>query len=262
MAIFKNLKRIVIKIGTSTLTHETGRTNIRRMSSLVRVFSDFKNSGLEVIIVSSGAIAVGAGRLGLDGYPESTKERQAAAAVGQTELMFMYDKLFGEYGHPVGQILLNRSDVEDPVRKENLINTFEQLLKYKTVPIVNENDSIAVEELVFGDNDNLSAIVAKLVEADALIIITDIDGLYENDPKIYPDARIIPEVSEITDKIREIAGGRGSTRGTGGMITKIAAADLAVSSGISTIILNGDSPSNLYKILDGRQVGTMFTAKK
>lgn len=261
MSTLKNAKRIVVKIGTSTLTYETGKTNIRRMAKLASVLSDLQNSGREIILVSSGAIGVGVGRLGLRERPTTTKGRQALAAVGQCELMFLYDKLFGEYGHTVAQLLLTKSDVDDEVRRENLINTFDQLLEYGVIPVVNENDSVAVDEIVFGDNDSLSAIVAKLVGADALIMLTDIDGLYEKDPHIDPEARLIPVVHKIDESIRSLAGGRGSTRGTGGMITKLHAAEIANEVGINAVIMNGSDPAEIYKLVDGRQVGTVFVAE-
>ncbi len=262
MSTIKDAKRLVVKIGTSTLTYETGKTNIRRMAKLASVLSDLQNAGKEIILVSSGAIGVGVGRLGLKERPVTTKGRQALAAVGQCELMFLYDKLFSEYGHTVAQLLLTKDDVDDPIRRENLTNTFDQLLEYGVIPVVNENDSVAVEEIVFGDNDSLSAFVACLVNADALVMLTDIDGLYEKDPRVDPEARLIPVVHKIDDTIRALAGGRGSTRGTGGMITKIYAAELANGAGIPAVIMNGSDPTDLYKLVDGRQVGTIFVAEE
>ena len=201
--------------------------------------------------MTSGAIGVGVGKLGLRERPDDTPGRQAAATVGQCELMFMYDKLFGEYGHTVGQLLITRGDIENDCRKTNLVNTFEKLFAYGAIPIVNENDSVAVEEIVFGDNDSLSAIVARLVHADALIILSDIDGLYDSDPHKDADARLIPVVD-----------GSGTQRGTGGMVTKLHAAELATEAGIDTIVMNGDAPQDLYKILEGRQIGTFFKARR
>ena len=262
MAILKDVKRLVVKVGTSTLTYETGKTNIRRMHKLVSVLSDIVNSGVMVTLVTSGAIGVGVGKLGLAARPEDTPGRQAAAAVGQCELMFMYDKLFGEYGHTVAQLLMTKSDVENAERRENLSNAFEKLLEYGAVPVVNENDSVAVEEIVYGDNDNLSAIVAKLIRADALIILTDTDGLYDADPTENEDARLIPEVREITDELFRVAGGRGSRFSTGGMVTKLHAAAIATAAGIDVIVMNGASPEAIYKALDGKQVGTFFVGKK
>ena len=262
MAILNNANRIVIKVGTSTLTYQNGKTNIRRMAKLTSVISDLKNSGKEIILVTSGAISVGSGKLGLKKRPEDTKGRQAAASVGQCELMFMYDKFFSEYGHIIGQLLLTRSDVDDPERKAHLINTFEQLLAFGAIPIVNENDSVSVDEILFGDNDSLSATVAVLVNADALIILTDIDGLYDHDPRVDGDAKLIPVVEEINDNIRKLAGGAGSSRGTGGMVTKLIAAEIAVNAGIDTIIMNGSNPTDLYKAIDGHQIGTFFKARR
>lgn len=262
MATLSNANRIVVKVGTSTLTYSTGKTNIRRMAKLVSVLSDLKNAGREIVLVSSGAIAVGVGKLGLKQPPQDTRGRQAAASVGQTELMFLYDKLFSEYGHVVGQMLLTRGDVDDPDRRQHLINTFEQLLCFDAIPIINENDSVAVEEIVFGDNDSLSAVVAKLVHADALVILTDTDGLYEGDPRENPEAMLIPLVRDITPELKKLAGGSGTQRGTGGMVTKLIAAEIAVEAGIDTVILNGENPTDLYKLLDGRQIGTWFVKKQ
>ncbi|NMP38102.1 MAG: glutamate 5-kinase [Clostridiales bacterium] len=257
----KNAKRIVVKVGTSTLTHATGKTNIKRMQQLVCTLSDLANAGLEIALVTSGAIGVGVGKLGLKARPKDTPGRQAAACVGQCELMFMYDKLFGEYGHTVGQLLITKSDIDNADRRENLINAFDRLFSYGAIPIINENDSVAVEEIVYGDNDNLSAHVAKLIGADALIILTDTDGLFDKDPSLE-DARLIPVVDEITDDILALAGGSSTSRGTGGMVTKLLAAQYATAAGISTVVMNGEAPDEIYRLLDGRQVGTFFAAKK
>ena len=259
---FKNAQRIVVKVGTSTLTYETGRVNIRRMKKLVEVLSDLKNSGKQITLVTSGAIGVGVGKLGLSEKPKDTPGRQAAATVGQCELMFMYDKLFSEYGHTTGQLLVTKDDIDDSERKNNLINCFNKLLEYGAIPIVNENDAVAVEEIVFGDNDNLSAIVAKLISADGLIILTDIDGLFSANPKTDSDAVLIPVVNEITPEIEKLAGGSGSSRGTGGMITKLHAAKTAGGAGIPTVIINGTNPDDIYRVLEGRQTGTLFRAAK
>lgn len=261
MATLKDVKRIVIKVGTSTLTHSTGKTNIRRMKALVAVISDIVNSGIEVALVTSGAIGVGVGKLGLKDRPTDTAGKQAAATVGQCELMFMYDKMFGEYGHKVGQFLVTKRDVDNLESRDNLINAFERTLEFGAIPVINENDVVAVEEIVYGDNDNLSAIVAKLIKADALFILTDIDGLYDANPNENEYARIIPVVEEITEGLFELAGGKGSKFGTGGMITKLQAAQIATEAGIDTVIMNGGDPENLYKILEGHQVGTFFVAK-
>lgn len=262
MAVLKNVKRIVVKVGTSTLTYSTGKTNIRRMHKLVSVLSDIVNSGIEVALVTSGAIGVGVGKLGLKEKPADTAGKQAAATIGQCELMFMYDKLFGEYGHTVGQLLITKSDVENDERRQNLVNTFNKLFEFGAIPVINENDSVAVEEIVYGDNDSLSAIVAKLVNADALIILSDIDGLYDANPNENEDAKLIPVVTEINEDLYAIAGGKGSTLGTGGMVTKLHAAEITMGVGIDTIVMNGENPTEIYKALDGKQVGTFFKGKE
>ncbi len=251
-------KRIVFKVGTSTLTYSTGKSNIRRMAKLVAVLSDLHNSGLEIVLVTSGAIGIGVGKLGLKERPADTPGRQAAATVGQCELMFMYDKLFGEYGQTVGQLLITRSDIENLERRTNLINTFEKLFEYGAIPVINENDSVAVEEIVYGDNDNLSANVAKLIKADALVILTDIDGLFSANPHEDESAVLIPCVEKITQEIFDLAAPSSSSLGTGGMITKLQAAKLATESGIDTAVINGTDPDDIYKLLDGRQIGTFF----
>ena len=252
-------ERIVIKVGTSTLTYATGKANIRRMQTLVRTLADLHNSGCEIALVTSGAIGVGVGKLGLKSRPETTPERQAAACIGQCELMFMYDKFFGELGCTVGQLLITKSDIENNERRINLINAFEHIFKYGAIPIINENDSVAVDEIVYGDNDSLSAIVASLIRADALVILSDIDGLFDDNPNENPDARLIPVVEEINDEIEALCGGAGSDRGTGGMITKIHAAKIARAAGIPTVIMNGTAPQDIYKLIDGHSVGTIFT---
>ncbi len=262
MNTVKNAKRIVIKVGTSTLTYDTGKANIRRMAKLAQVISDLRNSGLEIALVSSGAIGVGVGKLGLRERPHDTPGRQAAATVGQCELMFMYDKLFGEYGTTVGQLLVTRSDFESEERSTNLTNAFDKLFEYGALPILNENDSVAVEEIVFGDNDNLSAHVAALIKADLLIILSDIDGLFTANPREDENAVLIPVVNGITDDILALAGSTGSSRGTGGMITKLHAAQLANNAGIDTVIMNGEDPEDIYKLLDGRLIGTLFKAER
>ena len=255
-------KRIVVKVGTSTLTYDNGQINIRRMSKLVRVLSDLKNSGIEVVLVTSAAVAVGVSKLRLPSRPSDIMGRQAAASVGQSELMFMYDKLFDEYHHTIAQLLITRGDVEVDDRRNNLINTFNKLFEFNAIPIINENDSVCTEELVIGDNDTLSAIVARLVKADTLIMLTDIDGLYSSDPRHDSSATLIPVVEEISDYITSIAGSNGTTRGTGGMMTKISAAKISTSAGIDTYICNGEDPENVYKILDGESIGTCFKAAR
>lgn len=248
--------RIVVKVGTSTLAHKTGLMNIQRMERLVKVLADLKNSGKEIILVSSGAIGVGVGKMGLKEKPTDTPAKQACAAIGQCELMYCYDKYFSEYNHSVAQVLLTRDIIDSPERKKNVINTFQNLLHYGVVPVVNENDTVAVEEIVFGDNDTLSAIVGSLVGADLLIILSDIDGVYDQNPRVNPNAKLIPHIPEITDSIRALAGDHGTSLGTGGMVTKITAAQIGLNAGFPTVILNGSRPENLYDLLEGKQVGT------
>ena len=259
---FAGAKRIVFKVGTSTLTHDTGKLNLRRMRGLARVLSDLKNAGREIVLVSSGAIGVGVGKLKLERRPHDIGGRQACAAVGQCELMYIYDKLFSEYGHVTAQVLLTRDCVDDRLRRMNIQNAFERLLDMGALPIINENDTVAVEEIVFGDNDTLSALVAREVRADALIILTDIDGLHERNPREDPTAPLIHVVEAITSHTREIAGGTGSSRGTGGMITKIEAADIATRQGITTAIIDGSDPEDIYRLLDGEEIGTVFLAHR
>ena len=258
----ENIRRAVVKVGTSTLTYETGKVNIRRMEKLARVLSDLMNSGIQIALVSSGAIGIGVGKLGLSERPSDTPGRQAAATVGQCELMFMYDKLFGEYGITVGQLLITRSDFEIEERNTTIHNAFRKLFEYGAMPVINENDCVGVEEIVFGDNDNLSAHVAKLIDADLLIILSDIDGLYTSNPREDDSAVFIPVIEEITDEILEYAGSTGSLRGTGGMITKLNAAKVAGEHGINTVLMNGANPEDIYRVLEGRQAGTLIKAKK
>lgn len=262
MTVLHNVKRIVIKVGTSTLIHPTGKVNIRKMERLVSVIADIVNSGIEVALVTSGAIGVGVGKLGFKERPTDTPGRQAIATVGQCELMFLYDKIFGEYGHTIGQLLITKGDVENEQCAKNLINTFKKLFEYKAVPVVNENDSVAIEEIVYGDNDTLSAVVAKLIGADALIIVTDIDGLYDSDPSKNKDAKLIPVVWDITNNIYDAAGENGTKFSTGGMMTKLEAARIAMDGGIDTVIINGDDMDNIYRAIDGEEVGTFFAANK
>ncbi len=264
MSNIKNAKRIVIKVGTSTLTHESGKPNIRCIDMLCRVISDLCNNGKEIVLVTSGAIGIGVGKMNLPERPTNVAGRQAMAAVGQCELMFMYDKFFSEYGKSVAQILLTRYDVENEHHKQHIIECMSALLEMSIIPIVNENDTVAIDELEgknIGDNDNLSAIVAKLIDADALIMMTDIDGLYDRNPREDDAAVQIPVVLEINDSLREMAGGSGSQRGTGGMITKLEAAEYACNAGIDTYIINGD-PNNLYTLADGNVTGTHFVPKR
>lgn len=256
-------KRIVIKVGTSTLTHKTGRLNIRRMEKLVKVISDIQNSGRQVTLVSSGAIGLGMGKMGMQNRPTETPLKQACAAVGQCELMYIYDKLFGNYNITVAQILLTKYILDTP-RKNNVVNTFEQLFARGVIPVVNENDTVAIDELEleFGENDTLAAHVAQFSNSDMLIILSDIDGFYDANPKIDPNAKLISMVTEINDDIRKLAGDAVSGLGTGGMITKINAAEMAMNAGIDMAILNGRNPDILYDLFDGKQVGTIFTANK
>lgn len=257
----KPVKRIVVKVGTSTLTYETGKTNIRRMIKLCSVLADLHNAGLDVVLVTSGAIGVGVGKLGLSEKPQDIPGRQAAACVGQTELMFMYDKFFSEYGQKIGQLLVTKSDFEQPERRENLSNAFQKLFEYGAIPVVNENDSVATEEIVYGDNDSLSAIVAVLTNADLLVILTDIDGLFDANPNEDPDARLIPVVETITPEIEALCGGAGTSRGTGGMLTKVHAAKTATAAGIPVVVMNGSAPQDLYRVIDGHRIGTLFLGK-
>ena len=253
--------RIVIKVGTSTLAHATGRLNIRRVELLCKVMSDLKNAGHEVILVSSGAIGMGVGKLSLAARPTDMATKQAAAAVGQCELMYTYDKLFSEYHHTVAQILLTGADLRDNERRENFHRTLFRLLELGALPIINENDTVATDEISIGDNDSLGAIVAVNADADLLILLSDIDGLYDADPHKHADARLIPVVETITDDILALAGGAGSGLGTGGMATKLHAAQLTVEAGIDMVIANGADPEILYRITDGEPVGTRFVGK-
>lgn len=253
--------RIVIKIGTSTLTHASGHLHIRHVESLCKVISDLKNAGHELILVSSGAIGMGVGKLGLSGRPQDMPTKQACAAVGQCELMYFYDKLFTEYNHTIGQILITGSDLEHPQRSENFQSTIERLLALRVIPILNENDTVATEEIAVGDNDTLAAIVATAVSADLLILLSDIDGLYTADPRKDPHAMLIPHVWEITDVILAKGGDAGSGLGTGGMRTKLSAAKLCVENHTDMVIANGSEPAVLYDIAEGKPVGTKFHKK-
>lgn len=253
--------RIVVKVGTSTLAHATGRLNIRHVEELVKVLSDLKNAGHEMILVSSGAIGMGVGKLNLPGRPADMPTKQAAAAVGQCELMYTYDKLFSQYNHTVAQILLTGEDVDHQDRRQNFENTMARLLELGALPIINENDTIATEEIKVGDNDTLGAIVACSVKADLLVLLSDIEGLYTADPRKNPDARLIPVVEEVTADIEALAGGVGSSLGTGGMATKLRAAKLVTAVGCDMVITNGEHPDRLYDIAEGKDVGTRFLAR-
>lgn len=253
--------KIVIKIGTSTLAYPSGHLNIRRVEELCKVISDIKNAGNQVIVVSSGAIAMGVGKLGLQERPKDIPTKQAAAAVGQCELMYIYDKLFGEYNQTVAQLLITGEDVENEIRHNNFSNTLCRLMELGSIPIINENDTVATKEIVIGDNDTLAAIVAQSVKADKLILLSDIDGLYTADPHKNPNAKLISVAQEIDEKLLSLAGGSGSNLGTGGMVTKLEAAKICLSCGCDMIITNGNNPTNLYDVVDGKSVGTTFTRK-
>lgn len=256
--------RIVVKVGTSTLTNENGKSNLRAFEKLALTLSDVQNMGYDVILVSSGAIAVGTNKMRLTKRPETLREKQAAAAVGQSSIMFFYDKFFADYNKTVAQILLNAEDIKQEEKKENLTNTFDTLLSMGIIPIVNENDSVSYTEIesterLFGDNDMLSAVVSVLCGASKLVIFSDIDGFYDKDPRLYVDAKLIERVDAITEETYALAGGAGSRRGTGGMKTKLQAASLATAQGIDTVITNGKNIDALYDVVEGRLVGTLFT---
>lgn len=260
-------KCIAVKIGTSSLTYPEGTLNLKNMDKIAQVISDMKHRGFNIILISSGAIAVGVNKLSLKERPEDLRIKQAAASVGQCELMHLYDKFFGEYGITVGQILLTREDIGRDIIKDNLSATIQTLMDMGAVPIINENDSVSYEEIesdqkLFGDNDTLSALVAVFCGADALVLLSDIDGLYEEPPHLNPSTRIIREVRVLNDEIKSRASGAGSTRGTGGMVTKLDAAGICMENGIDMIIANGSKPQLLYNIADGEPFGTLFVAKK
>lgn len=252
--------KIVVKVGTSSLTHQTGRLDIRKVENLTKVLSDIKNAGHEIILVSSGAIAMGVGKMNLPKRPDDIPTKQACAAVGQCELMYTYDKLFTEYRHTVAQLLLTAEDFDHPERLQNFENTMERLLSLGALPIINENDTIATEEIKVGDNDTLGAIVSNAVHADLLVLFSDIDGLYDKNPKTNPDAKLIPEVHAITPDIEALADGKGSSLATGGMATKLRAAKMVTKNGTDMIITNGETVDVLYDIVAGKPVGTRFYA--
>ena len=251
--------RVVIKIGTSTLAHPTGHLNIRRTEQLCKIISDIKNAGDQVILVSSGAIGMGVGKLGLLKRPDDIPTKQAAASVGQCELMYTYDRIFSKYHHTVAQLLITGDDVEDDVRHTNFTNTLNRLLDLGAIPIINENDTVATAEIVIGDNDTLAAIVAQSISADRLILLSDIDGLYTADPHKDPDAKLIHTVHIIDEQLLSLAGTSAGNQGTGGMITKLQAARICLESGCEMIIANGNRPENLYDIMDGKEIGTKFS---
>ena len=250
--------RIVVKVGTSTLAHSTGHLNIRRVEELCKVLSDVKNAGHEVILVSSGAIGMGVGKLGLLQRPRDIPTKQAAAAVGQCELMYTYDKLFSEYNHTVAQLLVTGDDMKNQIRHQNFNNTMSRLLELGALPIINENDTVATDEIAIGDNDTLGALVATSVQADMLIVFSDIDGVYTANPRVDPEARLIPHIAAIDDTVMALAGDAGTKLGTGGMVTKFQAAKICLDAGCAMVITNGNHPASLYDILDGKAVGTIF----
>lgn len=264
MGLYQN--RIVVKVGTSTLTNEVGKSDLRAIDWLACVLSDIHNMGYEVILVSSGAIAVGSNKLNIKTKPTSMRIKQAAAAVGQCSIMFLYDKFFGEYDKTIAQILLNAEDIEHEEKKDNLINTFNALLEMGVIPVVNENDSVSYTEIesedrLFGDNDMLSAVVAVLCKAKRLVILSDINGFYDSDPRLHPNAKLIEQIEQIDESVYSLAGGAGSRRGTGGMKTKLQAASLAAANGTDTVITNGKKPEAIYEIIKGNRVGTLFVGK-
>lgn len=256
-------KRIVLKLGTSTLTHKTGKLNIRRMTNLVRILSDLHNAGRELLIVSSGAVGMGVGKLNLPERPKDTPSKQAAAAVGQCELMHIYDDMFAKYGVTVAQILLTKTTLSND-RLPHVQNTIRRLLELGVIPIVNENDTVSIDELELeiGENDSLSAQLAVAADADLLIIMSDINGLYSADPRKHEDAEVIRVVEKIDERIVRMAGGAGTSFGTGGMTTKINAAKIATENGVDMIIMNGRNPEQLYALFDGEEVGTHFLAQQ
>ncbi len=260
MLDFCNIKTLTVKVGTSTLTHKNGTLYIKKLESLVRVLSDIKNSGINVVLVTSGAVGVGMTKLGLKQRPKAVQQKQAAAAVGQCSLMAIYDKLFSEYSHLVAQVLLTRDVIENDIRNQNVVNTFKTLFEFGVIPIVNENDTVSVEEieLEFGDNDNLSAIVACISNSQLLINLSDVDGLYDYNPKQNKNAKLINEVAKIDEHIMQISGGVGSEFATGGMYSKILAAKIVTQKGIPMVIANGENPNIIFDILENKPVGTLF----
>ena len=257
----KNAKRVVIKVGTSTLCYRTGNLNIRRVRHLVEVMSDLKNEGRDIIFVTSGAVGIGVGRAGLTRRPSDIPTKQACAAIGQCELMNIYDREFSRFNHTVAQLLVTRDVISNKTRHENAFNTLHRLLEMNIVPIINANDTVSIEQLDFDENDTLSAIMAQLCEADLLVILTDVDGLYDMDPSL-PDAKHIPVVNKLTDEMINSARQKGSELASGGMITKLEAASIAGENGIPTVIINGDDPDNLYRLFDGEAKCTLFDLER
>ena len=253
--------RIVIKIGTSTLAYATGQLNIRRVEALCKTMSDIRNAGHELILVSSGAIGMGVGKLGLRQRPQDIPGKQAAAAVGQCELMYIYDKLFSEYHHTVAQLLITAENLTNETRHGNFTNTLTRLLELGVVPVINENDTVATEEIVIGDNDTLAANVARSVGAQLLILLSDIDGLYTADPHTNPNAKLLPVVRRVDEDIKKLAGVSSTTQGTGGMVTKLRAAEICLGCGCEMVIANGNNPAALYDIVEGKPVGTRFVGE-
>lgn len=254
--------RIVIKIGTSTLAYATGQLNIRRVEALCKTMCDIRNAGHELILVSSGAIGMGVGKLGLRQRPQDIPGKQAAAAVGQCELMYIYDKLFSEYHHTVAQLLITADNLTNETRHGNFTNTLNRLLELGVVPVINENDTVATEEIVIGDNDTLAANVARSVGAQMLILLSDIDGLYTADPHTDPNARLLPVVRRVDEDIKKLAGVSSTTQGTGGMVTKLRAAEICLDCGCEMVIANGNNPAALYDIVEGKPVGTRFVGER
>ena len=253
--------RIVVKIGTSTLAYATGQLNIRRVEALCKTMSDIRNAGHELILVSSGAIGMGVGKLGLRERPRDIPTKQAAAAVGQCELMYIYDKLFSEYHHTVAQLLITADNLTNETRHLNFTNTLTRLLELGVVPVINENDTVATEEIVIGDNDTLAARVAQSVGAQLLILLSDIDGLYTADPHTDPKAKLLPVVRRVDEDIKKLAGVSSTTQGTGGMVTKLRAAEICMDCGCEMVIANGNNPAALYDIVEGKPVGTRFVGE-
>ncbi len=253
--------RIVVKIGTSTLAYATGQLNIRRVEELCKTMSDIRNAGHELILVSSGAIGMGVGKLGLRARPQDIPTKQAAAAVGQCELMYVYDKLFSEYHHTVAQLLITADNLSNETRHANFTNTLNRLLELGAVPVINENDTVATDEIVIGDNDTLAAMVAESVEANLLVLLSDIDGLYTADPHTDPNAKLLPVVHRVDDGIRALAGVSSTDQGTGGMVTKLRAAEICLNCGCEMVIANGREPRLLYDIVEGKPVGTRFVGE-
>ncbi len=258
----KKAQRIVIKVGTSTITYANGKRNFTQIDRLAREISDLQNQGKEMILVTSGAVAVGVDRMGLPAKPKTIPGKQAAAAVGQGVLMHTYEKFFADYGQVVAQVLITKTEAIDRHRYTNTRNTFMELLRQRVIPIVNENDVVALDELKIGDNDNMSALVAGITDADLVIILSDVDGLYTANPQTHPEAVIVPKVLEITPAIEASAGGVGSARGTGGMATKIQAAKAATSSGIHLVIASGTEKNAITRILQGEEIGTLFVSRE